>query len=263
MKNNLLIYKANIQTLGDLPDTEAVVGVIDKVDYLVVDMPGLLADQATLVEVLNAAKTINRTIKVFGRVTLGADDVACIAEMNTWMVLAGSLLSGFLVEKFGLKVDLATRTGQNAVVAAAHALEKSVIAETESPFNVFEPYPAEPTPTFGRSANVRDYLLVEDFFLAYGGAPGADPVTEKPEHLAARSEYLKAARFDRLNNDEPLNWGMLVVTNAGGLGALNETVFKNALKAAEALGVDGYGIAPDDYGAVSHRFFLGQVANRI
>jgi hypothetical protein len=259
---NLLAYQAPLPTLGDLPDTTSVLAVLDKVDFLVVEKQAGPAN-ATLVELLNALKTMNPTCKVFGRVLVGsaADLTAAQAAMDLWTTdVPAELLAGFCLSEvdFG---GTATRANLNALVDKAHLASKGVLMDATNVFNVFEPYPGEAAPKFGRDPENRDYLLLHDFYLANQG-PGQPALAESVEHRAGRADYLAGARVDRLTGIGPLNVGYLALVGAGNAAFLSEDTFKKALKAANELAFEGIGIEPDDAGATSHRFFLSQVGNQ-
>lgn len=261
---NILEYRAPLTTLGDLPDTESILSVLDKYDFVIVDKQAAGPANDALVEILNAVKTMNEGCKVFGRIDLTgvASSAAATALVDAWVAdVPVGVLAGFCLVPFEFQAGFVDRAIQNAVVDYIHAMEKAVVVDSASLMNIFEPYGMAPAPAFGRTPTIRDFVLLRDVMFVNQGV-GMPALTESVEKRHGRLEYLMRAHADKLTGlSDGLNFGILALAGAGDAAFLTEENFKKFLRLANAELFDGVGIEPDDGGAASHRFFLSQVAN--
>jgi hypothetical protein len=214
-------------------------------------------------EILNALKTVNPGCAVYAMTSL-ADS----ADYTTWLTAAtlaktnfGTLLTGLFIDKFSIGSTAGTRVNQNLAVTFCHSNNLQAFVAGGNILSILEPYAGLADPVIGRSPSIKDYVLLDNFFLVNGVG---DPVPEALGARAGRLDYVNAARIDRLaSTPAPLNIGFAAQVGAGTSPSVDATRYKEALKLANDHAIEMFAVAPNDHGATTHRYFLNNQSNTL
>jgi len=270
-RNNFIMYRAPIQTIGGVNDETAAAGILSKYDFVVV-IPHLLTDLPKLREVLQAYKVMNPRGKVFGYTDLGgaasvgawqaqADQwVTDVVPTSTTTASVQPLLAGLFIDNFGSEQAMATRVNQNTAVDYAHGLDWSVMVNPLKVFDAFDLIAGDAPATFGKTPALRDYVLLDNFYFI--NAAGTTLVAETAAHREGRLDYAKdVAATQALGTPAAYNIGFIAQVGAGDQLAMLEADWLLALGLANSYRMEGFGVAPFDRGTTSNRFFMKFTGN--
>jgi hypothetical protein len=261
-----MFYYAPIHTMGDKNDVQSALAVCKGFDLIVVGVH-TGGDLLILNKVMEGSKAMNSNQKWYGYVAFGSTGSGVSATaVDQWMTdcpPSSGLLDGIFLDEFGHDFPSGDRAQQNAIVDYCH---HTINGGTGLPVFV---NPWVPTDVFGQPPNNvnnapasvgsgtdhKDIILVESFLLSVSNA--SPPARTDWTRDRGRTEYY----MDQLNN-KGKNIQVCNMIGAGvGSGTdkvteIDETIYKDALKYLEEIGVHYICVNHGDLGATSHSFFV-------
>lgn len=256
-RNNLLIYYADLQTVGGATSISAAVGILMRYDAIVMAVQ-TSGNVANSIEILYELKKIKPGIKIFGYTDLGGS-----ADYTAWQVLAdawiaaipATLLDGLFLDNFGF-TGSTTRTSQNQAVTYCHSngtVALSAFASAADSVDALGTLPSAADPVLGRSATITDYILMPGFF--YSNDNAVSPTLEGKEELKGRLEYLEAAL---VNTGSPLTlWNILTAVTVGGgtMNGISSDAYTALLNSINSYDINFLSVNPYDFGATGNKYF--------
>lgn len=250
-RNNLLMYfGVPLLNMGGSLDLTSVVGILTKYQFVVVK-PHTGGDLTTLINILTIHKTTNSSGKVFGYVDASVSLAAASAGVTQWQTDLGALLGGIYIDNFNAR----TRTEQNTLITTCHTANLPVMGESDPVYPLFEQLGSDPATLVGTSTTIRDYVLLDGFFIAAQNL--ATPPYETVEHETGRLSYLTACKINSTTTPvSSWNFGIVASVSAGTAIAIAEADYDLALELANQYQLDALGVHNFDKGAISNTYFM-------
>lgn len=257
-RNNMLFYYANITTIGGVNSVFGAVGICSKFSAMVVK-PHTSTALSDLKKVILSLKAINPSFKVFGYTDLGgaADMDAWTAQLTQWQTdLPTGYLDGIYLDKFGYEFTNATRANQNTAIAACHTALLSAFVNPTSLVDALGKLPTEVEPVIGRTATIRDWVNLPDFF--YVNANSSSLTLESKESLNGRLKYANGAKT---KTGGLYNFGVVGAVGAGTATQILQEAYDNVVVMASDYHLDFLAVVPYDVGATANKYFYKNKSN--
>jgi hypothetical protein len=263
-KNNLLIFRGPLSTLGGLATPGAVMGALAQFDVVVAALPLAAGSEMNFLKSMAAAYRVDNPIgKFFGYTSLGTslDLPAWEAQVDAWKAAIGSALAGVFIDDFGFEHPLCSRDNQNAAVAYAHANGLAVFVRASNMVDVFDRVSDATDFVIGRDTTLTDIVAIPDFYQRNEDA--VQPTAEGPEGVIGRMKFSQGVRTDaQATPPVKLNLEFAAIVGAG---QQTEVSFKNvwqlAANAAAGHGVEYLALVPFGEGTDAPIYFLRNQAN--
>ncbi len=271
-RNNCLFYYAPIHTLDDKNEVQTAIAITKGFDIIFVGVH-TGGDLLILNKVMEASKQMNANQKWYGYVAFGSvGSGVAAASADQWMTdspPSSGLLDGIFLDEFGHDFPSGTREQQNVIVDYCHntlndgsTTGVTVFVNAWVPTDIWGQPPSNVNNAFGvlgSGTNFKDIVLVESFLLqvnANSGVPARGDWTRD----RGRTEYYLDQRDNESKNIEVCAMiGAGAGTGDGSVHAIDETIYKDALKYLEDVAANYICVNHGDLGATSHSFFIQHV----
>jgi len=271
-RNNCLFYYGPIHTMGDKNEVQTAIAITKGFDIIVVGVH-TGGDLLLLNKIMEASKQMNANQQWYGYTTLGSvGSGVAAASADQWMTdspPSSGLLDGIFVDEFGHDFASGTRDQQNAIVDYCHNTLNDgsttglpVFVNAWIPTDVFGQPPSNVNnapASVGSGTQFLDIILVESFLLQVSDASG-EPARGDWTRDRGRIEYYIDQRDNESKNIQVCAMiGAGVGTGIGEVSAIDETIYKDALKYLEDIAANYICVNHGDLGATSHSFFIQHV----